>query len=129
MAKKDSLSPEEGREAVEEFIRGYPSPLRELLETLRATIREEAPEATEKISYGLATFYLKGNLVHYAAFKSHIGFYPTASGVSAFEKDFARYKHSKGAVQFPLDEALPLDLVRRVVRFRLGENLAKKKKG
>jgi len=96
-----------------------------LLRQMRATIHKAAPEATEKISYGIPTFYLNGNLVHFAAFSNHIGFYPTSSGIAAFKKQLGRYKWSKGAVQFPKDKPLPLALVTRIVKFRVKENLDK----
>jgi uncharacterized protein YdhG (YjbR/CyaY superfamily) len=92
---------------------------------MRATIKETAPEATEKISYQMPTFYLNGNLVHFAAFKSHIGFYPVPTGIEKFKKELSVYKTTKGAVQFPLDQPLPLDLVRKIVKFRVAENLRK----
>ena len=94
-----------------------------LLRQMRATIYEAAPEATEKISYGIPTFYLNGNLVHFAAFPNHIGFYPTSSGIAAFKKQLGPYKWSKGAVQFPKDKPLPLALVSKIVKFRVKENL------
>lgn len=96
-----------------------------MLEKLRQTIRTAAPDATEKISYRIPTFYLNGNLVHFAAFKHHIGFYPTSSGVSAFQDELSKYKTSKGAIQFPLDKPLPLELVKKIVGFRVTENLKK----
>jgi uncharacterized protein YdhG (YjbR/CyaY superfamily) len=94
-----------------------------MLEKLRQTIRTAAPDATEKISYRIPTFYLNGNLVHFAAFKHHIGFYPTSNGVSAFQDELSKYKTSKGAIQFPLDKPLPLELVKKIVGFRVTENL------
>lgn len=111
--------------AVDEYIAGFSGRTRELLQELRAAIRAAAPLATEKISYRMPTFFLEGNLVHFAAFKEHIGFYPTPSGVEGFEAELARYKSGKGSVQFPLDEPLPLDLVRRIVGRRVEENLEK----
>jgi uncharacterized protein YdhG (YjbR/CyaY superfamily) len=94
-----------------------------------ATIRKVAPEAEEAISYQMPTFRLAGkNLVHFAAFKNHIGFYPVPTGIAAFKKELAAYKTSKGAVQFPLDQPLPLKLIARMVKFRVKENLAKAKK-
>jgi uncharacterized protein YdhG (YjbR/CyaY superfamily) len=93
---------------------------------MRKVISEQAPEAREKISYQMPTFDLHGNLVHFAAYAKHIGFYPTSSGIKAFEHKFAKYKFSKGAVQFPLDEPLPLPLIREIVRFRVAENIKKK---
>jgi uncharacterized protein YdhG (YjbR/CyaY superfamily) len=86
---------------------------------------EAAPEAEEAISYRMPTFKLKGNLVYFAAHKSHIGFYPTSSGIEAFKQVLAGYKSSKGAVQFPLDKPLPLDLVGEIVKYRVAENLKK----
>ena len=99
--------------------------MQSVLQTLRQTIHQAAPDAVEKISYGMPTFTLKGNLVHFGAFKTHIGFYPTPSGIEKFKDELAVYKGAKGSVQFPLDEPLPLDLVRRIVEFRVEENLAK----
>ncbi len=111
---------------IEEYIAGCPAQRRELLEALRRTIREAAPDAREKISWGMPTFTLKGNLVHFALHARHVGFYPGASGVEAFADRFRalKLKMSKGAVQFPLGEPLPLDLVAEVVRFRAAENSA-----
>ncbi|MCB0245662.1 MAG: DUF1801 domain-containing protein, partial [Anaerolineae bacterium] len=109
----------------DEYISGFPSDVQVVLQTLRQTIHQAAPDAVEKISYGMPTFTLKGNLVHFGAFKTHIGFYPTPSGIEKFKDELAVYKGAKGSVQFPLDEPLPLDLVRRIVEFRVEENLAK----
>lgn len=91
------------------------------MEEMRSIIREQAPEARETISYGIPTFALNGNLVHFAAYKGHIGFYPTSSGIQAFKDELRSYRSSKGAVQFPLDEPLPRDLIRRMVGFRVTE--------
>ena len=110
---------------IDEYISGFPSDVQVVLQTLRQTIHQAAPDAVEKISYGMPTFTLKGNLVHFGAFKTHIGFYPTPSGIENFKDELAVYKGAKGSVQFPLDEPLPLDLVRRIVEFRVEENLAK----
>jgi uncharacterized protein YdhG (YjbR/CyaY superfamily) len=110
---------------VDEYIEACPENVRAILEELRATIRRAAPDATEKLSYRIPTFYYLGNLVHYAAFKHHIGFYPTPSGIEAFREELARYAGAKGSVQFPLDQPLPLDLVARIVRFRVEENARK----
>ena len=90
------------------------------------TIREAAPEAREAISYRMPTFKLNGNLVHFAAFKNHIGFYPTPSGIEQFKKELSLYKWAKGSVQFPLDKPIPFDLVKKIVIFRVKENLQKK---
>jgi uncharacterized protein YdhG (YjbR/CyaY superfamily) len=111
---------------VDEYIQSFPLETREKLETIRKTIRENVPEgATEIISYQIPTFYLEGNLVHFAAYKNHIGFYPTSSGIRDFEKELSKYKTGKGTAQFPLDEPLPLDLIKNIVKFRVEENLSK----
>lgn len=107
---------------IDEYIRGFPEPVRTLLSELRSTIRSAAPEAAEKLSYGIPTFYLHGNLVHFGAFKRHIGFFPAPSGIEAFRRELASYKTAKGTVQFPLDKPLPLDLITRIVKFRVAEN-------
>jgi len=99
--------------------------VRDPLRKLRATIKRAAPEAVEKISYRMPTFYYHGNLVHFAAFTTHIGFYPTPSGVEAFKDELREYKNAKGSVQFPIDRPLPLGLIGRIVRFRKNENARK----
>lgn len=104
----------------EVYISSFPEPIQKVLNSVRATIRSEAPEAEEKIGYGIAGFYLKGKpLVYFAAFKNHIGFYATPTGHEAFKNDLSQYKQGKGSVQFPLSEPMPLDLIRRIVRFRI----------
>lgn len=110
---------------IDEYILGFPADVQEKLRSLRQTIKEVAPEATEKISYKMPTFYLHGNLVYFAAYKNHIGFYPTSTGIEAFKEELTPYKHAKGSVQFPLDKPLPLDLVKRMVTYRIEENLEK----
>jgi uncharacterized protein YdhG (YjbR/CyaY superfamily) len=100
----------------------FPKEVQKKLETIRKLIRKLAPEAQEKISYQMPTFYLNGNLVHFAAFKNHIGLYPTPSGISAFQEELSNYRNAKGSVQFPLDEALPLDLIGRIVKYRIEKN-------
>ncbi len=112
-----------GFSSIDEYIATFPADVQAILQELRATIHAAAPEATEKISYQLPTFYLKGNLVHFAAFKNHIGFYPAPRGIEAFQQELSAYKGSKGTVQFPIDEPLPLELISRIVRFRVEENL------
>jgi uncharacterized protein YdhG (YjbR/CyaY superfamily) len=114
-------------ETVDDYIKGSPKEARDILETIRATIQKAAPGATEKISYGMPTFELHGNLVHFAAFKKHIGFYATPTGHDKFRKELAKYRHGKGSVQFPLDEPLQLELISKIVKFRVKENLAKAK--
>lgn len=111
-----------GFTSIDEYIATFPPDIQQLLQTMRETIRAEAPGATERISYQMPTFYQHGNLVHFAALKGHIGFYPTSSGVAAFERELGSYASTKGAVRFPLDQPLPLDLVRRITRFRVREN-------
>lgn len=108
--------------SVEAYIVQFPAEIQEILQTMRAVIREEAPEAQEKISYQMPTFYLHGNLVHFGAFKHHIGFYPAPSGIEAFQERLSAYKGAKGSIQFPLDKPIPYDLVRDIVRYRLEEN-------
>jgi uncharacterized protein YdhG (YjbR/CyaY superfamily) len=113
---------------VEEYIKTFPKDIQTILEKLRQTIHETAPEAVETISYQMPTFKLNGkNLVHFAVFKEHIGFYPTPSGIDSFEKDLAPYRTGKGTLQFPLDKPIPFDLVKKVVIFRVKENLNKKR--
>jgi uncharacterized protein YdhG (YjbR/CyaY superfamily) len=110
--------------SIDEYIASFPPDIQARLEAMRATIRAAAPDAEEKISYQMPTFFLKGNLVHFAAFKQHIGFYPAPRGIEEFKEELSIYKGAKGSVQFPLDQPLPLDLVARIVRFRVAENLA-----
>ncbi len=109
---------------IDEYISAAPPEVQQKLIEMRNVIRAAAPDAGEKISYGMPTFTLAGrNLVHFAAFKNHIGFYPVPSGIEAFLEELSKYKQGKGSVQFPLDQPLPLDLVTRIVRFRVAENL------
>lgn len=114
---------------IDEYIQGFPADVKAILSQLRSTIRQAAPQAVEKISYRIPTFYLNGNLVHFAAFERHIGFYPGPSGIARFKKELAKYKSAKGSVQFPLDEPLPFQLIAAVVTFRVDENSRKKVKG
>lgn len=120
---------------IDEYIAMFPAETQSLLAELRATIRAAAPKAQEKISYRMPTFAQAGNLVHFAAHKEHIGFYPAPSAIEAFRDELAPFESSKGAVRFPIDRPLPLDLVRRIVEFRVDENLrqaeqkAQKKRG
>ena len=114
---------------IDDYIDGFPAGVKSRLRKLRATIRRAAPEATERIAYRIPTFHLNGNLVHFAAFERHIGFYPGPSGIAAFRDALAKYKNAKGSVQFPHDEPLPLDLVAEIVKFRVDENRGKKGKG
>jgi uncharacterized protein YdhG (YjbR/CyaY superfamily) len=110
---------------IDEYIAQYPEDVQQILNHIRAVIREAAPQASEKISYQMPTFYLNGNLIHFAAFKNHIGLYPTPSGIDGFKEELSAYKEGKGSVQFPLDQPMPYDLIRRIVLFRVTENLKK----
>lgn len=112
--------------SIEEYIMMFSPDTRAILQHLRDVIHDTAPQATEKISYQMPTFYLNGNLVHFAAYKNHIGFYPSPSGILAFSDELAEYRTSKGAIQFPIKKPLPYDLIRRIVRFRVEENRSAK---
>ncbi|MGA1848590.1 MAG: iron chaperone [Thermoplasmatota archaeon] len=107
---------------IDGYISGFPEDIQIILERIREIIKKAAPGAREAISYGMPTFKLNGNLVHFAAYKNHIGFYPTPSGISAFEEELSEYKHAKGSVQFPLQKPIPYDLIRKIVEFRVREN-------
>lgn len=113
---------------IDEFIAAYPPATQEKLRKLRDTIRRAAPTATEDIKYGIPTFVLNGNLVHFAGYEHHIGFYPAPSGIIEFKKELAPYESAKGSVKFPIDKPLPLALVAQIVKFRVAENMAKKSK-
>ena len=113
---------------IDEYIRTFPEDVQNILKKMRTTIREAAPGAQEAISYQIPTFQLNGNLVHFAAFKNHIGFYPTSSGIEAFNDELSPYKSAKGSVQFPIDKPVPYHLVKKIVLFRVQENLRKKRK-
>lgn len=113
---------------IDEYISQFPPDVQEILQTVRTVIKEIVPEAQEKISYQMPTFVLHGNLVHFAAFKNHIGFYPAPSGIESFKEQLSRYKSGKGSVQFPLDKPIPYDLIREIVKYRVTENNAKRKK-
>jgi uncharacterized protein YdhG (YjbR/CyaY superfamily) len=112
---------------IDEYIADFPKDVQKLLQQLRSTIKKAAPKAEEKIAYGIPTFTLNGNLVHFGAYKTHIGFYPAPSGLEAFEKELAPYVTGKGTAQFPLDKPLPLDLITQIVKFRVMKNLEKSK--
>lgn len=114
-------------ETIDEYIATFPEPVQKTLQKLRQTIKDSAPEAKETVSYQMPAFKLNGILVYFAVFKNHIGFYPTASGVSNFEKELTQYETSKGTIKFPIDKPIPLDLIRRIVTFRVKENMKKQK--
>ena len=111
--------------SVDEYIKCLPAESKGKMIELRTLIKMAAPEAEELISYNMPSFNYYGRLVYYAAFKSHIGFYPMASGISAFEKDISKYKWAKGSVQFPLDKSLPASLITKIIRYRVKENREK----
>ena len=112
--------------SIDEYIAAFPPETQKVLEEVRALVREIAPEATETISYAIPTFDLSGkHLVHFAGYERHVGLYPAPSGMAQFEADLAPYKQGKGSVQFPLDKPLPVDLIRRIVEFRVEENTRK----
>jgi uncharacterized protein YdhG (YjbR/CyaY superfamily) len=114
--------------SIDEHISQFPPETQHLLQQVRETIKAAAPEAVETISYGIPTFQFHGNLVHFAGYARHIGFYPGASGIREFNEELSAYKTSKGTIQFPLDNPMPFDLIRRITEFRLAENLQKVKK-
>ncbi|HNS11440.1 MAG TPA: DUF1801 domain-containing protein [Bacteroidia bacterium] len=113
---------------VDDYILGFSPEVQNILKQIRKTIKTAAPKAEEVISYGMPAYRQNGILVYFAAFKNHIGLYATPSGHSAFAKALSKYKQGKGSVQFPLDEAMPLNLISRIVKFRLKENNSKKVK-
>ena len=110
---------------IDEYIAGYPKNVQKLLEEVRVTIKKAAPGAEEAIKYGIPTFILNGNLVHFGGFKNHIGFYPAPSGIEEFKKELSKYAGAKGSVQFPIDKPLPLALITKIVKFRVKKNLEK----
>lgn len=110
---------------VEEYIARYPADVQRILRRVRATIRKAAPQAEERISYQMPGYYLDGQLVWFGAHPHHIGLYPTGAGIASFKKELAGYKTSKGAVQFPLDQPIPYDLITRIVRQRVLQNKKK----
>ncbi len=109
---------------IDEYIAGFPPEVQAILEKIRTTIKKAAPGAEETIKYRMPTFTLKGNLVHFAAFKKHIGFYPVPTGIEKFKRELSVYKTAKGSVQFPLNRPIPYTLITKVVKFRVKENLA-----
>jgi len=110
---------------IDEYIAGFPREIQDVLQKIRTTIRKAAPDAEEKISYQMPTFALKGNLVHFAAFKKHFGFYPTSTGIRVFKKELSAYIGGKGSVQFPFDKPVPFSLITKIAKFRVKENLAR----
>ena len=120
----NTKTPAKQFESIDDYIRGFPKSVQDALEEMRSTIRRAAPEAVEAISYQMPTFKLAGkNLVHFAGYEKHVGFYPLPSGIAAFKQDLAPYVQGKGSVQFPLGRPIPYDLVSRIVAFRVEEIL------
>ncbi|MDA6072338.1 DUF1801 domain-containing protein [Flavobacterium sp. AC] len=113
---------------IDEYIGAFPNDVQEILEEIRTTIQKAAPDAKEKISYSMPAFDQNGIVIYFAAFKNHIGLYALPSGHEAFKEDLSKYKSGKGSVQFPLNEPIPLDLITKIVKFRVKENLEKAKK-
>ena len=113
---------------IDEYIAQFPKEVQVLLEKMRTIIHKAAPKAEEAMAYGIPTFKLNGNLVHFGGYKNHIGFYPAPSGIKAFKKELAKYEGSKGTIRFPLDKPLPATLITQVVKFRVAKNLGKVKK-
>lgn len=117
---------------IDAYISGFPEAIQKLLQEVRSTVKQAAPQATEVISYGMPAFKQDGMLVYFAAFKKHIGFYPIPSGITAFQEELSAFRCTKGSVHFPFDKPLPVELISRIVTYRLSENrkkgLLKKKK-
>ncbi len=118
--------PQATASTIDEYILQFPAAVQDILRKLRQVISEAAPDAEERMSYQMPTFYLHGNLVHFAAYKNHIGFYPAPSGIEAFRDELAIYKGAKGSVQFPLHEPIPYALIKEIVLFRVEENMGRK---
>lgn len=123
---KDMSTSRRKSRTIDEYIDSFPPDVRSILQRMREVIHESAPEAQEAIAYGMPTFRLNGNLVHFAAFKSHIGFYPSGpSAIEAFKNELSQYEQSKGTIRFPLNQPIPFELVKRIVKFRVRQNEAK----
>ncbi|WP_214071967.1 DUF1801 domain-containing protein [Mucilaginibacter sp. dw_454] len=114
--------------SIDEYIADFPEDVQAQLQTIRQTIHNAAPDATEDIKYGIPTFVLNGNLVHFGGYKKHIGFYPAPMGIEAFEAETAQYQAGRGTLQFPLDKPMPLELIEKVVKYRVEKNLTKGRK-
>ena len=113
--------PTESPKTIDDYLATHPAEVQKILQKIRRLIAKTAPDATEAMAYGIPTFRRKTNLVHFAGFKTHIGFYPSPSGIAAFRDEIAKYKWAKGSVQFPLDQPIPYDLIEKIMRFRVGE--------
>ncbi len=111
--------------SIDEYIKMFPKSVQDILQKIKQVIREAAPDADEAIKYQMPTFVLKKNLVHFAAFKNHIGFYPTPSGIETFKHELSRYETSKGAIRFPIGKKIPYDLIKKITKYRVKENLSR----
>jgi uncharacterized protein YdhG (YjbR/CyaY superfamily) len=111
--------------SIDEYISTFTPEVQDILQTIRQVIKESAPDAKEKISYQMPTFEYYGNLVHFAAFNNHIGFYPTPSGIDEFKEELKEYHKSKGTLQFPINKTLPYDIISRIVKYRVASNFEK----
>jgi len=111
--------------SIDEYISTFPPEVQEILKMLRAVIKESAPDAEEKISYQMPAFALHGNLVYFAGYKNHIGFYPGANGIAVYKEKLSGYKGAKGSVQFPIGKPMPYELISEIVKFRVAENIKK----
>jgi uncharacterized protein YdhG (YjbR/CyaY superfamily) len=120
------MAPKQGFKTIDEYIATFPNNVQGILQELRQVIRDSAPEAEEVISYQIPAFKLNGILVWFAAFKNHIGFYPKSSAIEAFKKELSGYEVSKGTIRFPLDKPVPFELIRKIVKHRIKENLSEK---
>ena len=114
-------------DTVDQYIAGFPPDVQHILQTIRAIIKEEAPAATERIAYGMPTYTMEKNLIHFAAYARHIGIYPTPTGIEAFREELSAYKNAKGSVQFPLSLPIPYDLIRSITRYRAAEQTSQNK--
>lgn len=114
-------------EDIDAYIATFPENVQKILEQVRNAIKTSAPKAEEVISYGMPAFKFHGILVYFAGYKQHIGFYPTASGIAVFKNELSKYKNAKGSVQFPLDKPMPISLIKKMVKFRVKENIEKEK--
>jgi len=113
---------------IDDYIKSFPKDIQKILGMVRQTIKKAAPEAEEAISYQMPTFKLNGNLVHFAAFKNHVGFYPTPSGTKEFKKEISVFRSGKGSIQFPIDKPMPLSLIKKIVKYRVKESVTAAKK-
>ena len=116
----------ENYRTIDEYIIKFPPNVQNILQKIRQLIKDLAPKAKETISYQIPTFKLNGNLVHFAAYKNHIGFYPTPSAIKEFKNELSIYKLGKGTIQFPINQPIPYDLIKKIVKFRINENLTTK---